>query len=266
MKTIFLFVIVGIFSGTIQASHLPDLQQIASEVPISKIDEGVKLYIQNETNESVDGLISHYALVQFEDLSSHETWYILDGYYELKSGNILFLDFKYWPDDKYWKPIENYRNYMPGHLVRYLLKANEICNPYDRSHIGIIRGALTKAGQFEKVVNYFKKLGEHLPTFITDMSKIEIIDPPKAKRPSPNKLLFTLREHELISELGREAEIKLEIIPSSRSQSNDEVRQTYIGITESCRQPGAHPAPHQFKIFKYNSKFLFFGLNSIKKY
>ncbi|WP_413291266.1 hypothetical protein [Bdellovibrio sp. HCB337] len=214
------------------ANQYDDLQTYAKEVPHAEIDQAVVEFIQNETNEDIAGMTSHYTLALFESTASGRSWYILDGYYQLKSGKILFLDFQYDPKTKTSWPIENYQYYLPARAQRFLLEADEICNPYKRHFIGIVRTQVEPA-QFSQLQNFFEKNYQRQPLFVIDEDQVFIIDPTKSLR-GADQVIFTLREENFASSLEAATGLTASMLTSGRQPSTPEVKKTYVGSTPSC--------------------------------
>lgn len=220
------------------ADQYADLATYAKQVPHSEIDREVLQYIANETNESIEGIRSHYALALFENLKSGRSWYVLDGYYVLKSGKILFLDFQYNPKNKTWWAIENYRPFLPGLSERFMLEADEVCNPYKRHFIGIVSlrmevGGAVNAVGIDRLQTFFAENYGRQPIFLLNDGDLLVIDPTKAARMSRD-VLFTLNERDLIASLGKATAFNAKVIPSGREGSTVEIKKTYVGSTSTC--------------------------------
>jgi len=232
MKCLMFSFLLILFSVNIaKANQYTELAEFAKQVPHSEIDREVFDYIANETNESLEGIKSHYTLALFENTIAHRSWYILDGYYELKSGKILFLDFNYNPKTKTWWPIENYRFYLPGVSQRYLLEAEKICNPYQRHFIGIVSTSLNSVN-LSQIQKFFDEKHQRQPMFFLNDTELTIIDPTKSAQMA-KKVIFTLHENDLISKLlaiGARATV----ISSGRAESTPELKKTYVASTPSC--------------------------------
>lgn len=233
MKSIILlFILVGSFGAIAYADQYDELREYAKLVPISEINQEVSDYLSNETNEILSGLQAHYTLALFENIRTGRAWYILDGYYELKSGRILFLDFQYNPKSKNWWPIENYKHYVPAVTERYMLEADRICDPYKRHFIGIV-GASLGSSSVDRVKQFFRDNYKSQPILVDNDGELTIIDPTKSARMT-NQVLFTLNEQHLISGLSQSLGIDASILSSGRRPSSPELKQTYVGSTPSC--------------------------------
>ena len=217
------------------ADNYVDLKKYAREVPVRKVSAEATEYIENETNESVTGIISHYTLALFEDVKSGRTWYILDGYYQLKSGRVLFLDFVYRPREKTWWPIENYKYYLSRSMERFMLESKNICNPHERHLIGVISSYLSNVDLLGPLTKFFKNLYSSQPIFIYDNGNTLIIDPTKSSSMG-GQVMFTLAERSVISALKQKLNIDGKVLLSGRSSSNGSVKKTYVGVTSSCRK------------------------------
>ena len=75
-------------------------------------------------------------LALYEDNATSEiSGIIVEGYYLLNFGTVLFLDFVYNPSNKTWWPINNYKYNFSKKDQRYMFQTYEICNPYKRNFI-----------------------------------------------------------------------------------------------------------------------------------
>lgn len=214
------------------AGPYEDLKIHAQEVPRAEIDAVIPQLIANETNESTVGMKSHYTLALFENVASGTTWYILDGYYQLKSGKILFLDFNYDPQDKYWKPIENYKYYMPSRGLRFMLEADELCNPYKRHFIGVV-STYAEPAQLNQLQSFFEQTYQRQPIFMVDNGNVLIIDPTKSARKSSD-VMFALQENDLNKKIAASTGLTSSIVPSGREPSTPELKKTYVGSSGEC--------------------------------
>jgi hypothetical protein len=228
--------ILILLAGAAYADTVADLEQYAHEVPIAEIDDEAKYYIHNETNESIDGMKSHYTLALYERASDGKQWYILDGYYELKSGVILFLDYIYRPQRQSWSAIQNYR-YTPLASERFMLRAEEICNPFRRNFTGLLKASAIAEEALPSIRDYFRRHFGKNPLIVTNGAELYISDLTRgtffASDPVP---LFTLNELGISDSLKRETGIQTEIVSSGRFPSDNSLRQTYVPVTETCRR------------------------------
>ncbi|MBT4761789.1 MAG: hypothetical protein HOO06_08850 [Bdellovibrionaceae bacterium] len=233
-KPLFFSILTLLICVTSLANSYSDLVKHAREVPVTRVDSEAIEYIKNETNESIDGLTSHYTLALFENKNSGTSWYILDGYYKLKSGKILFLDYIYRPSDKAWWPIENYKYYIPKSTERLMLEAEELCNPYKRHFIGIISSYFSNISTLSKLAQFFENKNASQPIFIFNDGNTLIVDPTKSSR-RVKQVTFTLAEHNLIASLKKELGINSDVLLSGRSPSDENVKKTYVGAANSCQ-------------------------------
>lgn len=215
------------------ADQYEDLKVYASQVPHAELNQAILGYIANEINEPTDGMKSHYTLGLFEDTQSGQSWYILDGYYELKSGKILFLDFRYDPISKSSWPIKNYGYYMPGMNGRFMLEANEICNPYKRHFIGLVATQLGSVS-FDHVQKFFDEKYGRQPIFTINDGDVLIMDPTKSSRMSKS-VIFTLHENDLITKLSQATGLSANVLSSGREASTAKLKKTYVGSSGNCK-------------------------------
>jgi len=231
MKT--LFIALLFFSSVSFADQYDDLKVYASQVPHALLDQAIVEYIANETNEPTDGMKSHYTLALFEDTQSGQSWYILDGYYELKSGRILFLDFQYDPSSKSSWPIKNYGYYVPGKNGRFMLEADEICNPYKRHFIGLVATQMGSVS-FDSIQKFFDETYGRQPIFMINDGDLLIMDPTKSSRMSKN-VIFTLHEDDLITKLSQATGLSANLLSSGREASTAKIKKTYVGSSGNCK-------------------------------
>ena len=212
------------------ASQLDDY---AKNVPTTLIDEEVLQYIQREIDKSITKVKSHYTLALYERKETGASWYILDGYYELESGEILFLDFDYDPIRKRWWPISNYRSFTPKQINRYMLQAEEICNPYKRHFIGVV--TLPVPSSFDEFSKYLKSRFPYEPFYWIYSGYMYILDHVVTNGLPQSNPLFTLNEKQLIDDLFKMG-IYASLMESGRIPSSDELKQTYVPVTKLCKK------------------------------
>lgn len=230
-----MFALLSLISA-FSLARASDLERYAAEVPIQAVSFEVQDYIKNETNESIEGMKSHYTLAHFENQKTGKSWYILDGYFEMPSGKILFLDFSYRPDTKVFWPIENYRMIVPAASERFLLKAEKICNPYERNFIGVIRIINTQDLSIDRLQFYLKSKHQKEFSILATPSETFIIDNTRdtfwGDNPQP---YFTLAEESFIKGMNEDLGLNAEVMQSGRMRSDDEMKMTYVGVTDSCK-------------------------------
>ena len=227
-----LVILISIFiTSASYGVPMSPLQKYASEVPVQKINQDISSYLENEIAYS-DSFKSDYTLAEYKDLNSGKTWYVLDGYYTLNDKTVLFLDFNYNPEAKTWSPINNYA-FVPEENKRFLLKADEVCNPYKRHFIGVVMFAFKEAGHLDEVFSFFNKELHGSPMLYTDGSNHMFQDLTAALGSKP---LFTLNEEDLVKKMANLVFIKgAMIIPSGRGLSDDKISQTYESVAEACK-------------------------------
>lgn len=207
------------------------LKDYAAEVPTQLIDQEISEYLATEINYQ-EGFQSDYTLAEYTELKSGQVWYILDGYFTLKDGTILFLDFTYYPDRKLWRAINNY-TFVPKENERFLLKADETCNPYKRHFIGVIAFSFKDWGHLDDIVDFFEKELGGSPMIYTDGGTSMVQD---RRAEFGAKPLFTLKEEGLISKMMQLPYMnKATIIPSGRNPSDGKISQVYEGVTSACK-------------------------------
>ncbi|MNK08058.1 hypothetical protein D3C87_259820 [compost metagenome] len=220
------FFIVSISHGV--AVNL--LEKSVSEVPVTKINQEVAGYLENEIGYK-DAFKSDYVLAEFKESSSGKVWYVLDGYFTLKDQTILFMDFDYNPEQKTWKAINNYA-FVPEENRRFLLKAHQVCNPYERHFLGVLMFAFKEPGHLDEMVSFLNKELSGAPMLYTDGSN-HMIQDLTATMGAP---LFTLREEDLVKKISALEFVKRAmIIPSGRNPSDDIISQRYEGVNTSCK-------------------------------
>ncbi len=224
-----------------QADKLSDLERYAKEVPVDKVSADAIRYIQNETNESVKGLASHYTLALFEDKETNETWYLVDGYYELKSGAILMLDFVYEPLTKTFFPIKNYKKNVPVATERFMMKSKAICSPEKRNQLGILQIAKTDELSVDRLRFYLKaKLNKNFTLVDTPIS-VFVVDSTRNTKWSPfdetmYEPAFTLSEDALVKSLKEDINLDAQILDMSGGRHDPTLEVTYAAVTDSCRK------------------------------
>ena len=232
MKVLIATFITVLISTQCLAYGIDDLNEFSKQVPVQAIDKEVLGYIKKEISSEITNFTSHYTLALYEEQAKEKSWFILDGYYILPSGEILFLDFYYNPISKKWWPIENYRSFTTGLLDRFMLQAEEVCNPFKRHYIGVVR----TGGSFsiDKLQSYLKSRFPYSPSLWFYRNNLYILDHVSIGLPDSDPL-FTLAEDDLVKDL---LELNLvetaSLLPSGRRRSNDVVKQTYIPVGDSC--------------------------------
>ncbi len=231
MKTFFLILLLSA-STTTYGNLMSNLSEFASKVPTQEIDKVVAKFLENELAYTSD-FKSEYTLAEFKMNSTGDTWYIVDGYYQLADKTVLFLDFNYNPELKTWKPINNY-NFIPAENKRYLLKAEEICNPFDRSFIGVIAFSFHQLGFIDDFMKFLSEEYSRTPMLYTDGSNHMIQDLTAGLGSKP---LFSLNEEVLLKKMAALKYIqRAMIIPSGREPSNNEISQVYQAVTAGCKK------------------------------
>ncbi len=231
MKKIFLIFCLFLSIADGRAAGRSDLKKFASQVPTAEIDAEVVQLLKNEISYA-DGFVSNYVLVEYREAISGEIWYVVDGYFELKDKTILFLDFEYDPTKKSWKAINNYE-FVPEENKRFLLKAEELCDPFKRQFIGVVVVGFNEPGHLDEFVSFLGKTLSGAPMLYTDGMNHMIQDLTISLGAKP---LFTLREESLIKKLNDLSYVKASMtIPSGRRPSDESISQTYEAVTLGCR-------------------------------
>lgn len=195
------------------------------------MDLEVAEYLKNEISY-FDSFKSDYVLVEYREVKSGKTWYIVDGYFTLKNKTVLFLDFNYDPASKKWQAIGNYV-FVPEENKRFLLKADEVCNPFKRHYIGVIYVAFKARGHLDDLMHFLSQTLNGAPMLYTDGSNHLIQDLTRSLSPKP---LFSLKEPELIRQLINLPFVEFAMtIPSGRNASDKEITQVYTPIQQGCQ-------------------------------
>ena len=219
------------------ADQYEDLVKAADSVRVAVFDERAQYLIAREIPPGVDLVRSHYTLALFER-DDGRSWYILDGYYQMSSGDILFMDVVYDPSDGWYRHIENYQPFVPYPRSRYLLKATEVCNPYDRHFIGIMEADFYRHS-LDRFRDLFREQFGRYPEFVFTGATLYLHDAEGTFGDSP---AFTLSEEEFAGFSRQHPELpEFRIIGSGRAKSDEVLRQTYVPVGDSC--PDARHGP-----------------------
>ena len=228
MKSIVITFFLVFATSFTQAADVILLKKYAAEVPTQEVAKEVAGYIAAELDYT-DSFQSDFTLAEFT--RAGQSWYILDGYFTLKDGTILFLDFLYYPDKKLWRPIPNYA-FVPKTEERLMLKSEKLCNPYARHFIGVVAFAFKEEGHLDELVAFFRKELGGRPALYSDGGGNLVYD---LKTEMGQKPLFTLHEEGLIQNMSQLPYIsRATLIPSGRNPSDIEITQTYAGVTPAC--------------------------------
>jgi len=232
MKKLFIILATVFFANIGSGGEMSLVKQYATEVPVDKLNQEVAAYLKNEISY-IDSFKSDYVLVEYKDTKSGKTWYIVDGYFTLQDNSILFLDFDYDPSTKMSKAINNYV-FVPEENKRYLLKADEACNPFKRHFIGVIVVGFKEAGHLDELISFLGRTLNGSAMLYTDGANHMIQDLTSSLGTKP---LFTLHEKELVQKLNSLSYVKgAMIIPSGRNPSDEVISQAYEPITPGCKQ------------------------------
>jgi hypothetical protein len=220
-----------LFSINCYGESLDLLKKYSSEVQVDKINAEVSKYISNELGKPL-GFKSDYTLAEYKESSTSKIWYILDGYFTLEDGTILFLDFNYEPSTKEAVAINNYV-FIAEENKRLLLKAEEICNPYKRNFIGSLYVILKNKGHIDDLLDFLIQKFK-VPPILSAYNGTQLVI--QDLTVNSFKPLFVLYENQLAQDLSKLDFVKTAmIIPSGRNPSNDEISQTYWPVGNSCR-------------------------------
>lgn len=231
MKNFFIFFCLFFSTTYGNGAGMTDLTKFIAQVPTAEIDLEVARLLANEISYT-DSFISNYVLVEYREASSGNIWYVLDGYFTLRDKTILFLDFDYDPFKKTWKAINNYA-FVPEENKRFLLKADELCNPFKRHFIGVVVVGFKEPGHLDDIISFLGKTLNASPMLYTDGTNHMIQDLTMAMGSKP---LFTLHEETLMNKLNSLSYVKDSmIIPSGRRPSDESISQTYEAVTSGCR-------------------------------
>lgn len=204
----------------------------ASQVPKAKLDATVAEFLKNELHYAGD-FVSDYTLAEYKETVSGDVWYILDGYFTLPTGEILFLDFNYVPARQWYQPIRNYV-FVPEENIRFLLKAEEVCNPYKRHYIGVFFVQMQDFGHLDELAGFIRKEFRIEPVYLIYGVGIVVQDTTRNYGATPE---FTLKEEAIIASLQKQSYVvEAKLIPSGRSPSNSELQQRYVGVTPACQK------------------------------
>ena len=207
------------------------IKQYAADIPVDRLNQEVASCLKNEISY-LDSFKSDYVLVEYNDAKSGKTWYVVDGYFTLQDNSVLFLDFDYEPTTKVSKAINNYV-FVPEENKRYLLKADEVCNPFKRHFIGVVGVGFREAGHLDELVSFLGRTLNGSAMLYTDGANHMIQDLTSFLGAKP---LFTLHEEDLVKKLNNLPYVKSAmIIPSGRNPSDEAISQTYEPVTLGCK-------------------------------
>lgn len=210
---------------------MSNLSTIASQVPVAMLDQEVAQYMKNEISYT-EAFKSNYVLVEFKDTESGKVWYVVDGYFTLKDKTVLFVDFNYYPKDQTYQVINNYA-FVPEENKRFLLQAEEICNPFKRNFIGVVLLGFEKNGHLDELMSALEVKFGVSPMLYTDGRNHMIQDFTLAMGMQP---LFTLNEQTILGFLKELSYVKQAmLIPSGRNPSSDKITQTYHSLSSDCK-------------------------------